>query len=24
MEKNMPSKLSSNRHNLPWINHKLK
>jgi hypothetical protein len=24
MEKNIPSKLTSNRHNLPWINHKLK
>ena len=24
IEKNIPSKLTSNRHNLPWINHKLK
>ena len=24
MEKNIPSKLTSNRHNLSWINHKLK
>ena len=24
MEKNIPSKLISNRHNLSWINHKLK
>jgi len=24
MEKNIPSKLTSNSHNLPWINHKLK
>jgi len=24
MEKNIPSKLTSNIHNLPWINHKLK